>query len=112
MANVVAVPHIRQLESSQRSKFFFQGKKIRQSLAWMKTVRERVDNRNVRVSRHLTQHFLLIHARTNSLHPKCQVARHLPDRFPLAQPRLPVIEEYCGTAHALNSYFKRYPRSQ
>src|ERR1700687_2110541 len=112
MANVVAVSHIRQLESSQRSKFFFQGKKVRQSLARMKTVRERIDNGNVRVSSHLTEHFLLIHTRNNSLHPQFQVARHIPNRFTLAQPRLRVIEKYCRTAHALNSHFKRYPRSQ
>ena len=63
--------------------------------AWhgMKAIGERVDHRDVGVGGHFFQHALFVDARDDAVYPALKVARHVRDRFALAEPRLRMVEK-------------------
>src|SRR5258708_31131509 len=105
MANVVAVADVGELEAAQRTEFFFQRKEIRERLAGMKLVGERINHWNVRVGRHFLKDTLVVNARDNALHPALKVASDISDGLPRAERGgcLPVVQENDGATHALRS---------
>src|SRR5450432_475162 len=112
MANVVAVTDVSELESSERTDFFFDGQKIGQSLAGMEFVGKRVDHRDFGVGGQFFQDALFINTRDDTMHPALQVASHVGDTLALAQTRLSVIQKNHRAAHALDAYFKSHAGAQ
>src|SRR5258708_12773767 len=101
MANIIAVADVGQLEAAQRAEFFLQGEKIRERLARMEFIGERVNDRNLRVSRHFLQHALFVNARDDAVHPTLEVAPDVGNGSPLASPPLRLIYAPYKPAHAL-----------
>src|SRR5258708_20498501 len=105
MANVVAVADVGELEAAQRTEFFFQRKEIRERLAGMKLVGERINHWNGRVGRHFVKDTVVVNARDNALHPALKVASDISDGLPRAERGgcLRVVQENDGATHALDA---------
>src|SRR3989441_11982928 len=111
MADVVPVADIGQPVSPQRAEFFFQREIIRQRLARMKTVGERIDDRNLSVRRQLFENGLVVDARDDAVHPPLEIPRHVHDGLALAEPRrLRMVQENrrCAPASHSRSAFRAW----
>ena len=81
VANVVAVADVGELEPAQCAEFFFEREEVRQRLAGVEFVRERVDHRDVRVRGHFLEDPLVVNTSDDALHPAIEVARDIGDGF-------------------------------
>src|SRR5713101_180845 len=105
VANIVAITDVGKFEAAKRAEFFFEGEKIRERLARMKLVGERIDHRNARVGGHFFEDTLLVNASDDAMHPALEVARDIGDGLARAERRgrLCVVKEDDGATHALNA---------
>src|SRR5207253_7961078 len=103
MADVIAVTHVSQLQPAQPAKALLEREEIRQRLARMEPVGERVDHGDGSAGGQLVEYALLVGAHDDAVHPALQVPGHVPDRLPRAQARAGVIQKYRAAPHALDA---------
>src|SRR3989454_2908857 len=112
MADVVSVAHIGQLQAFETSEFFTKGEEVSQSLAGVKEVRERVDDRNRGVLGKLLDRGMSERPRHDPVHPALEAPGNVPDGLALAEARLRVVEVNGRAAHARHADFKCGARPQ
>src|SRR5437660_9998044 len=100
MADVIAVTHVSQLQPAQPAKALLEREEIRQRLARMEPVGERVDHGDGGAGGQLVEYALLVGARDDAVHPALHVPGHDLDRLPLVQARAGVILKYGTVPHS------------
>src|SRR5712692_6906304 len=85
MADVIAVTYVSQLQPAQPAKALLECEEIRQSLARMEPVGERVDHGDGSAGGQLVEYALLVGAHDDAVHPALQVPGYVSDRLPRAQ---------------------------
>ena len=95
-----------------RAEVLFQRHEVRQRLARMLEVRQRIDHRHARIHRHLGNGVVRIGAQHHHIHPALHVARHIGNRLALAERRTGLIHEDRIAAHRVDARFKCQPRAQ
>jgi len=106
VADVVAIADVRELEAAKIAESFGEREIVGECLARMEFIRERVDDRNVRVSRQIFENFLLVDAGNDALDPAVEIAGDIGDGFACAEAGLGlgVVEKDDVAAHALNAH--------
>src|ERR1700733_31214 len=112
MAHIVSVADVSDFKSAQRAKMFFEREEVRNRLARMKAVCQRVDHGNSRVLCELFENRLFEKPRDDSIRPAFETPRHISNGFAFAEVRRSVIEERGRTAQARDSDFERHARPQ
>src|ERR1700730_7064733 len=107
MGDVVAITHVGKLETPKRTEFFLEGEDVRESLAGMEFVRERIDDGDRDVFGHFIEDALFVDSSDNALDPTLKIARDVRNGFPFTKPCLGMIQENDEAAHALHADFKR-----
>src|ERR1700730_14260328 len=106
MADVVAVPYVREVYASRGAEFFLVRKEITEGLARMINIRERVDHRNCRMRREDVERVLRKHARHDSMHPARKASPNIGNGFAVAQMRIRMIEINRRAAQTGDANFK------
>jgi hypothetical protein len=112
MRHVVAVSHIRERDLSQIAIALLQREIIRQRLARMLQIAQRIDHRNRRVMRHVRDRFMRERAQHNHVDPALEVVRNVAQRFARIQPALRLIHKHRGSAQAAIPASNVKPRAQ
>src|SRR5579862_4894659 len=112
MADVIPIAHVSKLQTPQRSTALAQRKEIGVGLTGVKTVRERIDYRDIGILSELLELPLLEDARNDSMHPARKVSRHIGNGLALTEPRNRLVQKNGRAAQAAHTYFKGYPRAQ
>ena len=112
MTDVVTVSHISKLEAASRAEALFDRHEVRQGLAGMLQITERIDDRAAGDLRHLGDGLMGIRAQNNQTDPALHVACHIGQRFTFAQRRLRLVDKHSRTAQGIHACLKGEPGAQ
>src|ERR1700732_1718424 len=112
VADIVAVANVCDFQAAQSRESLFEREKIRERLAWVKAVGERVDHGNSAVLGELFERFLGKRAPHDALHPALRILGECANGCALAKAHGRVVEENGGAAQACDADFECDTRSQ
>ena len=107
MRDVVAIPHVGELNVLHVAKSFLQGEIVGESLAGMLQIAQRVDDRNVRVLGHVFHRVVRESTQHDDVHPALQIARYIAELLASAERTLGLIHEERNPTQARHPSFKR-----
>ena len=112
MRDVVAVADVSQRDLPEIAEPLLQREVVRQRLARMLQIAQRIDHRNRRITRHALDRLLRERPQHDHVHPALQIVRNVAQRLARIQTALRLIDEHRSPAQARHSCFERKPCSQ
>ena len=107
MRHIVSVAHIRQRNLLEIAEPLQQREVIRERLARMLHIAQRINHRNRSVARHSVDGFLRERPQHDHVDPALQIVRNVAQRLPRIQSALRLVHEHRRSAQARHSRFER-----